>query len=319
MNIAVLVNAGAGSIGRERCEARRDEILAACDAVGVEARVWLCEPAQLADHARTLARAGQHDAVVAAGGDGTVSTIAGALAGTPMPLAVIPLGTLNHFAKDLGLPVDDITAAIRAIAAQHTRHVDVAELNGRVFINNSSIGLYPEVVLRRDVDRKQTGRGKWGAMLRAGIRVLRLFPLLEVAIVTGDRMVVTRTPFVFVGNNRYSLALGALGERPALDRGQLSLVLVRSTSRLHMLWTMLRAIVQRASAVNDLEAHDLTETRVVTRRRVVRVALDGEVALMRPPLRYRTRPAALRVLAPPPVAATEPVRAPGDTPTRSAG
>jgi diacylglycerol kinase family enzyme len=299
VKIAVVMNAGAGSIGAAKREARKQEILAACAAAGIEARVHMCEPARLVANVRDLAARGA-DAIVAAGGDGTVSAVAGALVGGATPLAVLPLGTLNHFARDIGMPTGDVAAAIRAIGAFHTRWIDVGELNGRVFINNSSIGLYPEMLSVREHERRANGHSKWWAMLRASARVLRRFPLLEVTIAAGTRILAARTPFVFVGNNEYALRLLTLGARPALDRGQLSLYMIRSTTRLKMFWLMVRAFLQRLDLVKDFEAHATSELIVRTGRHRLRVALDGEVEWMVPPLHYRSRPQALRIVAPPP-------------------
>ncbi len=299
------MNAGAGSIGSEKCDERKAEILAALTAAGLEAEVHLCEPARLTQTARQLAASGV-DAVIAAGGDGTVSAVASALAGGTIPMAVLPLGTLNHFAKDLRMPLE-LAEAAQAIAAGHVTRVDVGELNGRVFVNNSSIGLYPETVIRRDRDRKQTGRGKWSAMFRAALRVLRRFPLLKARIVTEHGTLSARTPLVFIGNNAYTINVLELGERARLDRGQLSLYMVKATSRLKMFWVMVRAILQRLDAVADFEAHDIREAIIRTGHRRVQVAIDGEVELMSPPLYYRSRPGALAVIAPPAVEVAAPV------------
>jgi diacylglycerol kinase family enzyme len=212
-------------------------------------------------------------------------------------MAVLPLGTLNHFAKDLGLPTE-LAAAARAIADGQVDRVDVGEVNGRCFVNNSSIGLYPEIVLHRDAERQRTGRRKWVAHLAAAWRVLRRFPLLALRVATRDRSMVTRTPLLFVGNNEYQISLLDLGGRARLDGGRLGLYMVRCRGRLRMFWLMLRAILQRLDQVRDFEAESVEEARVDLRRRSVDVALDGEVARLRPPLRYRIRPRALPVIRP---------------------
>src|SRR6185503_16647759 len=100
------------------------------------------------------------DAVVIGGGDGTVSAAADRAVRHGKPIGVLPLGTLNHFARDLGMP-PDLRDAVRAIATGVVREVDVGEVNGRVFVNNSSIGVYPTVVRDRDEQRLRFGRGKW--------------------------------------------------------------------------------------------------------------------------------------------------------------
>ncbi|MBA3452514.1 MAG: NAD(+)/NADH kinase [Deltaproteobacteria bacterium] len=302
------MNAGAGSIGSAKCDERKAEVLAALTAAGIDAEVHLCEPAQLTRTARDLAASGV-DAVVAAGGDGTVSAVASALAGGNVPLAVLPLGTLNHFAKDLRMPLELGEAAL-AIASGNVTRIDVGELNGRIFVNNSSIGLYPETVIRRDRDRKASGRGKWTAMFLAAFRVLRRFPLLKVRIVTESGTLRARTPLVFIGNNAYTINVLELGERAHLDRGQLSLYMIKATSRLKMFWVTVRAILQRLDAVADFEAHAIREALIRTGHRRLQVAIDGEVELMTPPLYYRSRPGALAVIAPRTLEVSEPAPTP---------
>lgn len=299
MKVAVIMNDGAGSIGKAHARARADAIQAALAAAGVEAVIHRCAGPHLTAAARAAAASGV-DAVVAAGGDGTVNAVASALVGGDVPLAVLPLGTLNHFARDLGMP-DELAEAARAIAGGTVERVDAGEVNGRTFVNNSSIGLYPLIVRVRDAEQRATGRGKWRAMLTAAWRVLRRFPLVAVHVQTEQGAVLTRTPFVFVGNNAYQISPLALGQRPRLDRGCLSLYTMRCTGRLEMFWLSLRAIFQRLDRIEDLETQQVSEIRVELRRRRVRVALDGEVVTLTSPLCYAVRPGALPVVRPPAV------------------
>src|SRR5262245_50993435 len=231
MKVAILLNATAGALVHESYELRAQEILAACHAADVAATAQSCVPAQLTATARRIARDAAVDAVVVAGGDGTVSAVAAGLVDSEVALGVIPLGTRNHFAKDLG--IRDVEAAIAAIASGATRRVDVGEVNGRVFVNNSSIGLYPEMVVQREAERWR-GRSKWVAMLRAALLRLLRFPLLHVAIGLAGGVVSARTPFVLVGNNPYAFGVRELGSRRRLDDGTLGVYTLRSTSRWHM-------------------------------------------------------------------------------------
>ena len=281
MKVAVLLNA------RARLASHGDwahEILAAFREAGISARVHLCDPAQLTTMARSLA--GAVDVVVAAGGDGTVSSVATGLVNTGVPLGVIPLGTRNHFAKDIGIP--DVPTAIKVIAEGHTRLVDIGEVNGHVFVNNSSIGLYPEMV----TDRKSL---KWFPVLRATLRTLLRFPLLHVAVALAGRVFSARTPFVMIGNNEYALTVRELGSRPRLDTGKLSVYTIRATRRAAMFGAMLRALF-RSKKPLELEAHNVDRADIVTTKRSLRVAVDGEVYRMVPPLKYKSRPGALLVV-----------------------
>jgi diacylglycerol kinase family enzyme len=295
MKVAILVNAHAGSIGTENFEEKRAAIEVAAADAGLDATIVPCEPDALEATARRAAASGNH-AVVAAGGDGTIRSVAAALVGGSTPLAVLPLGTRNHFAKDLGMPLD-LREAARALAAGEVAHVDVAELDGHVFLNNSSLGLYPEVVLDRESSRRAHGHGKLRALVVAAARVLRRFPLLRVLIGTEAGSIVAKTPFVFVGNNAYQLGVRELGSRPRLDAGELSLYTVHATSRAKMLWLLLRAMVGRLD-VNHFEDHRVSEAIIRTRKHHLAVALDGEVVRLAPPLHYRIRPRALPVIVP---------------------
>jgi diacylglycerol kinase family enzyme len=239
------------------------------------------------------------DAIVAAGGDGTVSAVAAALAGTGTPLGVIPTGTLNHFAKDLNIPLD-LAGAARVIAARHIRCVDVAELNGRTFINNSSIGIYPQIVGSRERQRERLGRGKWISMLLACISVFRRYPTVRVRIGVEDKTVLRTTPFVFVGNNRYEMQMKTLGQRERLDGGELSLYFANRDGRFALLWLALRAVLGRLEQSKDFESMAVREVWIESAKRDLRVAMDGEVMRMKPPLHYQIRPGALSVLVPPP-------------------
>jgi diacylglycerol kinase family enzyme len=228
-----------------------------------------------------------------------VSAVAGALAGAEKPLAILPLGTLNHFARDLAVPAD-LEAAAGVIAAAAPRRVDVGEVNGRVFVNNSSVGVYPRVVRERERLRRRVGAGlgKWLAMAWAsGAVLLRLRPL-SVRIRWPGGELPRRTTFVFVGNNRYDTAVVASQRREALDRGVLGVYVGRERTRLGLVRLGLRAIVRRVDG-GDLDALEVTGLTLESRRPSMWVALDGEVVRLRPPIRYRILPGALRVLAPP--------------------
>jgi diacylglycerol kinase family enzyme len=212
---------------------------------------------------------------------------------------VLALGTFNHFAKDLGMPLD-LDDAARAIAAGFVRRVDVGEVNGRTFVNNSVLGLYTGVVRERDSQRKQLGRNRWVALGRAAVTALRRFPTVAVEIESDGDSVRRTTPFVFIGNNHYELPLFPSGGRSCLDDGRLCVYVLRATGRARMIGTALRASFGGRPAGEDLERMRPAAVVIGSRKRRLRVLLDGEVLYLEPPLRYRTRPRALRVLVPPP-------------------
>ena len=177
LRVVALLNVMAGSIERHPGEDIREMVRSAFAARGISSEVEAIPGGKLLDAAnRALQKAQRNevDAIVAGGGDGTIHTVAAVLAGTGVPLGILPLGTLNHFAKDLGIPLD-LDGAVDVVAAAHGVNVDVGEVNGIVFINNSSIGVYPYMVLDRERLRR-TGLRKWTAMALAGLHMLRVFP-----------------------------------------------------------------------------------------------------------------------------------------------
>jgi len=295
MKASVLLNAAAGLRPRQvQAEVVRVRELFAT--LEVEANVRLVAGPDLLAAARAAA-ASDTDVVVMAGGDGTVSAGAGGLAGTGKPMGVLPLGTLNHFARDLGIPTL-LEDAVRTVAEGIVREVDVGEANDRVFVNNSSLGLYPAAVALRDAWMAQQSMRKWVAMGRAALDTLRRFPVVRLTLRLPEGSLNVTTPMVFIGNNRYETKLFSLGQRPALDEGDLWVYLARDAGRFRFLRLALRALIGRLDDSRDFQGLCVKEMRVEDRRRVLKVAFDGEVGHVAPPLRYQIRPRALRVIVP---------------------
>ena len=139
------------------------------------------------------------EAVVAGGGDGTINAVASVLAGSGVAFGVLPLGTLNHFAKDLGIPLA-LDEAVRNVAEGKPMQVDVGQVNERIFLNNSSLGLYPDIVRDREKQQRRLGRGKWPAAAWATIAALRRYPFLSVRLTIDGAQHARSTPFVFIGS-----------------------------------------------------------------------------------------------------------------------
>lgn len=250
---------------------------------------------ELTELARDAAR-GPYKVIVAGGGDGTVSSVAAAVIGTDKALGVLPLGTLNHFARDLKIPFDP-EAAAHTIVAGHTTEVDVAEVNNRIFLNNSSLGLYPIIVRERE-KRQRLGFRKWPAFVWALVQAFRRYPFLDVQLHLKDRFIDRTTPFVFVGNNEYEMNSLNIGLRDRLDRGVLSIYITQRTSRLRLISLALRAVIGRLRNDKDFLALRSDEVKIETRHKRLRVAFDGEIDVLQPPLHYRIRSRALRVVVP---------------------
>lgn len=291
--LKIIISSGAGPGDNTKAAERLEEIFKAAQ---IAVDISLAQGGEeITELAREAAR-GPHEVIVAAGGDGTINSVAAAVLDTDKILGVLPLGTLNHFAKDLGIPIELETAA-QTIIAGHTTEVDVAEVNGRVFLNNSSLGLYPMIVRERE-KRQRLGFGKWPAFFWATIQALRRYPLLDVQLRVNDELLHRTTPFVFVGNNEYAMDLFNIGARNRLDKGVLSIYITQRTSRLKLITLALRAVV--GSLRNDKDFLELrsNEVKIATRHKRLRVAFDGEIEVMKPPLEYRIRSRALRVIVP---------------------
>src|SRR5688500_10337799 len=161
MEAAVILNRNKGDRGK---------VAAALQAAGIKPAIDAVEGEAIEQSAREALGQGAK-LVIVGGGDGSVSAAIQAIAGSEASLGVLPLGTLNHLARDLGLP-SDLAEAAAVIASGRTRKIDVAEVNGRLFVNNAAIGLYPLMVVDREAQQQRLGRSKRLAMLVASLRTL---------------------------------------------------------------------------------------------------------------------------------------------------
>jgi diacylglycerol kinase family enzyme len=271
---------------------------------GREVRLTLAQNGDQLRKAMEDAVAGGCQELVAGGGDGTINTAASLLVGRNIRLGVLPLGTLNHFAKDLGIPLELEQAAGVVLDGADCK-VDVGEVNGRVFVNNSSIGVYPAIVRLRE-RYEAGGRGKWIAALWASLVVLRRHSFMGVRITVDERSTVRRTPFVFVGNNEYRVVGLHAGSRESLVGRHLAVYVLNAERRISLLrlaWSVLRKGVEE---IKELDLLTVEEARIETKRTWLPVALDGEVVPLRAPLDYRIRPAALTVRVPAGTSACDP-------------
>jgi diacylglycerol kinase family enzyme len=262
---------------------------------GTTADVTALDGEQIPEAIEAAARSGR---VIVAGGDGTAAGAAQILAGSDTELGLLPLGTLNHLARDLGIPTDLGEAAKVAVNGQPVA-IDVGEVNGQVFVNNASIGLYPLMVRKREGLRRAKGWPKWLSTLPAAFAVLERLPhhRLRLDWGKGERRIVT--PLLFVGNNVYSLDRGEVGKRGTLTDGKLSIYAVTHRRRAALIWFALRALVGRAERSLDFETLGECETLTVSSSGgSIEIALDGELKRMDSPLEFRIRAGALRVLTP---------------------
>ena len=286
-----------GLAGARHTEQEAKKIEAAFREAGCACSVELLAQGDSPREAALRAMKAQPRLLVAAGGDGTLGAVADVVRGTKTALGVLPMGTLNHFARDLGIPLD-LGDAVRTIVAGKQIAVDVGEVNGLCFLNNASLGLYPDIVRERTRQQRRLGRSKRAAMLWATLAVLDRPPLLDLRLELDGGVRDCGAPFVFIGNNHYALEGFDIGRRERLDAGLLTVYTTRSTSAGGLLMLALRALAGRLRQADDFVESSARSLRVASRRPQVFVATDGELRMMETPLEFRIRPRALQVIVP---------------------
>ncbi|HEX7978534.1 MAG TPA: diacylglycerol kinase family protein [Gemmatimonadaceae bacterium] len=236
--------------------------------------------------------------VLICGGDGTVATAAAALLDTPAELAILPGGTLNHFARDLGVSTDAKEALELAVQGE-SRGVDVGKVDGHVFLNTSSVGAYVRFVRIRE--RLEPRFGYRIASAIATLRILLQWSTVAVELEVDGEPRIYRTPLVFIGVGERELQVPTLGNRVPNGRRGLHVMVVRGRSRARVFAIALAAVARGVKAVArtpELDAYLVDRCRISVRRRT-RVALDGEVESMPATLEYELRRDALHVVCPP--------------------
>lgn len=286
--IPALINCRAGSAAELGRRLREDPRFRAQDV----------EPAALAPAVRAAVERGARRIVVC-GGDGSIASAAAVLAGSGIELAIVPGGTLNHFARDHGIPTD-ASAALDVAVRGVPRGVDVGFVNDRIFLNTSSVGAYVSFVRRRE--RLERWMGYRSASFLAGLQILAAMRTYSLGIETARQARYYRGPLVFVAVNERELAAPALGSRRPDGRRGLHALAVKGRARARLFILALAAMaggVRTAVRLPHLESF-LVEccTVELPGRRSARVALDGELVRLALPLRYRFAPAALTVLVP---------------------
>jgi diacylglycerol kinase family enzyme len=285
---AVIVNKRAGSSTEES----REKIAAAFTQAGLPARLLVVDGPRIPETAARAAADGH--TLIAAGGDGTVSTVATVAVETGATFGVIPLGTLNHFAKDARIPLE-IDAAVAAIADGRAVALDTGEVNRRTFVNNASIGFYARIVRERQLEQRR-GRRKWIAFAIGLARAWSDYRQMIVRMTVDGRPLVRRTPFVFIGNGEYVDEGTGLGRRTSLATGRLWIALAPECSRAEMLLLVVRAIAGRLTPDVKLEEFRAVEVTIEPGTQAAGLAIDGELVPSAPPFACESRPRTLRTL-----------------------
>lgn len=295
--LPILVNRDGGSASAAG-DGLAATLEAACRSAGIAADVRLLAAAEIEG---AVASCADRPIVAVGGGDGTLRSAASTLIrlGSNAALGILPLGTHNHLARQLDIPLD-LPAAVALLASPTERRIDVGKAGDLLFLNNASIGIYPLLVRSREEERRRHGFPKWLANILAAGVVLRRLRHHLLSVEANGRSQTIRTPLLFVGNNVYSLEAGRIGQRLALDEGKLSLFALTAHSRLSALRFAARTLIGRADMEQDFATVEVCQSLVVNAHaETVHVALDGELQRLTTPLRFASLPGALKVIARP--------------------
>ncbi|MGB9988374.1 diacylglycerol/lipid kinase family protein [Massilia sp. SM-13] len=298
----IVMNAGSG---HAETELRSRIIREVLDEAGRPFHLRIVEDgSRLADIAAWAVReaCANDGVVVAAGGDGTINTVAHQAVNAGCLFAVLPQGTFNYFGRTHGIP-EDLADAVRALLTARVEPVQIGMVNERIFLVNASIGLYPTLLEERELDKKQFGRSRMVAAFSALKTLFGSVRHLRITIEQDGVERQLRTPTLFVGNN--ALQLQQVGIEPlsaALEEGTLAAIAPRPLSRLGMLGLMLRGALGQLGSSQDVHAFGFRRMTVKKRRmpggRRIKVATDGEVCMLSTPLEFRVVEGKLRMLKP---------------------
>lgn len=236
--------------------------------------------------------------LVAGGGDGTICGVAEASLGKGKILGVLPLGTFNYFARNLDIPLEP-EAAARVILDGRPVHARVLDLDGRLVLNNASIGIHPAILLKRRRLYRRWGRNQLNAYLSVILTAFQPPPRLRVRLATDEGEVVRETPLVMVCSNAFQIETFALAGVECLEEKKFALYVARPGGRFTILRLGMRTLLRRLRLAKDYEVICTAEVAIETmRRRRVRAAVDGELERLESPMRFRVDPHELRVLVP---------------------
>ena len=253
----------------------------------------------IARRAVALAKA-RHGVVVAAGGDGTINAVANAVMGSGCPFGVLPQGTFNYFGRDNAIAQDTRKAALALLQA-HISPVQAGMVNGRVFLVNASVGLYPQILEDREAWKRQLGRSRLVAFLSGIASLLQSRRQLRLSIESAGRAVSLRTPTLFVGNNRLQLVQAGIDaqQTDALAQGQLAGIAVRPIGTLALFGLLIRGLLGRLGDADNIQSFSFRRLTVMPKgMRRIKVATDGEIVWMQTPLVFEVAAEPLLLLVP---------------------
>ncbi len=304
--LIVVFNVGAG---HGQADEVRETLQKGCTEAGRTLHLLeVQDPKQLGAIARQAVSQAQQlgGVVVAAGGDGTINTVAQAVLGSGCTFGVLPQGTFNYFSRTHGIP-DDTAAALQVLLADHRQPAQVGLVGDRVFLVNASLGLYPRLLEDREAWKRQFGRSRLVAFGAGLSTLLRGHRSLRLRIEAKGSERELRTPTLFVGNNALQMQQLGFLEADAIEAGQLAAIALRPVGLLKMLGLLLRGALGRLGEAEELIHVATTKLTVRPGRRLgtlgatrIKVATDGEVGWMRLPLTFQVASQTLDLLCPSP-------------------
>jgi diacylglycerol kinase family enzyme len=306
----IVMNAGSG---HNDTSATRDIIKQVLAQAGRRYRIFLVdEPARMDQVARQAVEEAKtcNGVVVAAGGDGTLNTVANAVLGSGCPFGVLPQGTFNYFGRTHGIP-EDIAEATMALLTARVQPVQVGLVNDRVFLVNASLGPYPQLLEDREAYKQQFGRSRLVALWSGLMTLLRQYRQLRITLEQQGRASTLRTPTLFIANNRLQMEQIGIPLAPVLEEGQLAAIAVRPVGTLAMLWLLVHGALGRLGDAENVISFSFRRLTVKPSSRYrphrVKVATDGEVNWLATPLEFQISPQPLYLLKPDlPPAANQP-------------
>ena len=237
------------------------------------------------------------DCVVAAGGDGTICAVAGALSESGIDLGVLPLGTFNYFARRFEIP-EEVEGAVDAVCDGRTETIDLGSVNGRIFINNASIGLYPAILKVREDIYRRWGRSRLAAYWSVVVAMATVYRPMTMSIEIDGSREGAKTPTVFVAMSAYQLDEFGIEGSDAVRAGKFAVYLAPDCGRFTLMWKAMRIALGGVKKGEDFALFTGRHAVVTTKKTSQLIALDGERERMEGPFDFGIVKDALKVRVP---------------------
>lgn len=286
--------------GQGKGEKLAEEARTICNELGYELVEYPIEnPGDIESKSQRAVDEAEKDGgvVIAAGGDGTIRTVAQIAHGRNVRFAAVPCGTFNFFARAHGIPEDHLEA-FRVALSGDPKPVRLGKVNGHVFLINASLGLYSKIIRNREKHTSRFGRHRLVAIISSILSLFSRHLLLKVDLVAGGKITSLRTPMIFIGNNALQLRDLAMDVAQCMKQNLLGVVLMKPISKLETLRIIFRGIFKTLNNEKRLSTFCVDEMTIYTRRRFHQIALDGEILHTTSPLRIEAAPGVLNLVKP---------------------